>query len=133
MSRPRVLVALAGAVLLGSLWLDWYGFEPASPFGSDPVGIVQGMITIGVGPWSPTAWGMFAVLDVVLAAIALVAVAAVVRPPAARAVRVLGLVAAALVVFRLAVPPEDGLSIAAGGLVALVASVVATVAAWRSA
>lgn len=130
---PRALTALGGAVLLGSLWLDWYGFEPSSPFGSDPVGIVDGAITIAVGPWSPTAWGMFAVLDVVLATVALVAVAALVRPAAARAVRALGMVAAALVVFRLAVPPEDGLSIAAGGFVALAAAIFATAASWRAA
>src|SRR5215217_417904 len=103
--RVRVwewLTALAGAVLLASLFLPWYGD----------------------GDETATGWQSLTVVDVVLAvaalaAVALPIVAATQRTPAVpqswtALVMLVGVVAALLAVFRLLNVPGDGLGREAG-------------------
>ena len=105
-----------GLALLASLWLDWYG----------------GM----------TAWQALAVIDVLLALLALVPLALVVaqatrRSPAVPvALSVLtplaGALAAALIAFRLIDLPDGAVAVHGGAWLALAAALVVVVGGWRS-
>jgi hypothetical protein len=123
---PRALTALGGAALLGSLWLTWFRYEEETL-----VPVDGASIDVFVGADSANAWELLSAPEnVALAAIGLVAMAALVRPVAALAVRVLGAVAVALVVFRVVSPPEAGFGASTGAFVALAGALVALAGAW---
>jgi hypothetical protein len=110
------LAGAGGVALLASLFLDWYG--------------------------DLTAWQALAVIDVVLAVLALVPLALVVaqatrRSPAVPvALSVLtvpaGALAAALVAFRLIDLPSGAVEVHGGAWLALGAALLAAVGGWRS-
>jgi hypothetical protein len=126
MSWARALTALGGAALLASLWLTWFEYG-----GATIAPVEDGRVDVLVGEDSSSGWHLLSAPEAVaLAAIALVAVAASVRPVAARAVRVLGVVAVALVALRIASPPVAGFDAAAGAFVALAAAAATTAGAW---
>jgi hypothetical protein len=113
------LAAAGGVLLIVSLFLPWYeGAEPVSGFEA------------------------LSVIDILLALLALLAFALPVlqatqdapNKPVGAAVLgvVLGALGALLVVFRLIDSPADGLEVRPGAWVALAATVLITVAAWRS-
>ena len=70
------LAGLGGLILLGSLWLKWYGpdFSGLLPKGARGAHV---LVVNGAQPFAPdlTAWQAFSVLDVILALIALLAIA----------------------------------------------------------
>ena len=87
-------------------------------------------IDVFVGADSATAWELLSAPETVtLAAIGLVAIAVLVRPVAALAVRVLGAVAVAIIVFRI-VDPDIGFTATTGAFVALAGALVALAGAW---
>jgi hypothetical protein len=114
------IAGAAGAVLVVSLFLEWYG--------------------AGAKTW--TAWQSFGTLDVVLAvaglmAIALAVVAVVHRTQAVplaigSLLVLLGVVASAWLVFRVASPPDGVTHREAGLWIALVACLAVTIAALAS-
>jgi hypothetical protein len=77
------LAGLGGAILLGSLWLKWYGFDVGPLIrsigsrGSVATDALRGATLFGANDHVPdiTAWQAFSVLDVILALIALLAIA----------------------------------------------------------
>jgi hypothetical protein len=124
--RDGEWIAGAGAVaLLASLFLHWYGF-------SDGRG------------GEATAWQALAVLDVLLALLALVPLGLVYLQatrespslPVAFSVCTLlaGLVATLLILYRMAAQPgpNDVVGLEAGAFLALAAAVVVTAGGWRS-
>jgi carbon starvation protein CstA len=116
------LAGAAALLLLASLFLDWYG----------------------VGAGGASAWQAFGVLDVVLAALALVPLALVVtqatrRSPAIPvALSVLttlaGALAALLIVVRLIAQPGPNalVTVEPGAWLGLLAAVLVTAGGWRS-
>jgi hypothetical protein len=75
--RPAdYLAGIGGVILLGSLWLHWYGpdFSGLLPKGEKGAPF---LVVNGEQPFAPdlTAWQAFSVLDVILALIALLAIA----------------------------------------------------------
>jgi hypothetical protein len=113
------LAGAGGALLIVSLFLPWYeGTEPLTGFEA------------------------LSVIDILLTLVALVALALPVlqatqdvpSKPVGTAVLlvVFGALATLLVAFRLIDSPADGLSVRPGAWIALVASVLITVGAWRS-
>jgi hypothetical protein len=113
------LAGAGGILLIVSLFLPWY--EAAKPV---------------------TGFEALSVIDILLALLALLALALPVlqatqdapNKPVGAAVLgvVLGALGALLVVFRLIDSPADGLEVRPGAWVALAATVLITVAAWRS-
>jgi len=138
MSRLRpgdVVAGVGGAILFVSLFLHWYGFDPhgLAPHARSLVGAV---------PPGVTAWQAFSVIDVLLAACALLAIAvpivtAVARGPAKPiAFDILascgGVLAVLLIVFRLiAQPGNDALIAVKGGAwIGLAGALIALAGAW---
>jgi len=133
-NRPRIgelLAGLSGIVLVGSLFLSWYGTGddgcPAPP--------------ANCGPSSVSGWESFAVLDLVLLLAGLMAVATLAltitqRAPAApietaALTAAVGLIALVWVALRLLAAPEaaDGLGVRWGWL-GLAATAGLTAGAW---
>lgn len=126
-----VVAGVAGAVLLASLFLDWYG--PEVVFGA------LGRIDFGV-----SAWEAFSVLDVVLALLALVPFGLV----ATQATRdspsipvlfsvlstLAGTIATLLILYRLLNQPgpNDLVEVEPGAWIGLAAAVALAAAGWRS-
>jgi hypothetical protein len=102
---PRALAVLGGLALLGSLWIPWYAHLTESLFiisrGADDTETVSLLGEVRGG--GVAAWRVFTVTDVVLAAFAVLVPLIAVRW--ADAVRYAGVLALALVVFRLIEPP----------------------------
>jgi hypothetical protein len=113
------LAAVAGIALIASLLLPWYE-------GADPL----------------TGYEALSVIDILLTLLALLALALPVlqatqdapNKPVGTAVLtiVFGALGTLLVVFRLIDSPADGLEVRAGAWIALAATILITVAAWRS-
>lgn len=115
----RALTALGGLALLASLWLTWFSID-----------VDEDVIVYGISSVESSAWSL-AWTDVVLATVALIALAALLRPVALRAIRVLGPLAVAVVGWELLTPP-DGSRAALGIYAALAAAILATAASWWS-
>jgi|tagenome__1003787_1003787.scaffolds.fasta_scaffold20968925_4 hypothetical protein len=124
--RPADLLACAGgAVLLVSLFLTWYGRDREAPPSGD--GLAVGLESTG--------WQALTVIDVLLAAAALVAVAVPVVTAAARgpakavALDIIGSVTSALavllVLWRLIDAPADGLEVRSGAWIGLAGALIA--------
>jgi hypothetical protein len=144
MSRLRpgdVVAGVGGAVLFVSLFLHWYGFD-AKPL-IKTVGSGGTVDTQGLGGVAPiTAWQAFSVVDILLAACALLAIAvpvvtALARGPAKPiALDILascgGVLAVLLIVFRLiAQPGNDALIAVKGGAwIGLAGALIALAGAW---
>jgi hypothetical protein len=115
------LAGFAGAVLIGSLFLDWYRLP---------------------GGESVNAWDAFTVIDVILFVVGLVGIALVVANATQRTMAIPqalstlsfipALVAAVLTVYRTASPPGDGETRQVGVWLALGASLALLVAATRA-
>jgi hypothetical protein len=124
--RPAdVLAGAGGVVLLGSLFLHWYGFAGAG------------------GPIHPlTAWQAFSAIDILLALIAALAIgvpitSAVARSPAkpvafALGTSVGGFLAVLLVLFRLIDQPGNHrlVTVQAGAWVGLAGALITLVGGW---
>lgn len=119
-------------MLLGSLWLSWYRVTLPEPPEPPPFGVVL-LVAVDEGDTDTTlsAWNLFSVLDVLLAVLAAALVVLAARPVTPWLPRVLAVVAGALVLFRVVVPPYELLEPAVGGLLALTAALA--VAAWPEA
>lgn len=127
----RALLALGAAVLLGSLWLSWY--QPDIPGTSAGAEVEEGFHVFVDGEIESrlSAWVVLSVVDLLLAVLATALIAVAVRPVTRWLPRALATVALALVVARVAAPPEnDLLNPAFGAFVALAAALVVTAIAW---
>jgi hypothetical protein len=119
---PRALALAGGIMLLGSLFLPWYAHFTESVFiitrgsnGSETVRLGGGV----------AAWRVFTVTDIVLAALAVTVPLLALRW--ADAVRYAGVLALALVVFRMIEPPGEPIAFA---LTIGAALALAGTAAW---
>jgi hypothetical protein len=151
MSRLRpadVLAGIGGVVLLGSLFLKWYGFDASALTDRHvvPVAISQfagrAARSLAAAVPSLTAWQAFSIIDVLLAAIALLAIAlpivtALARGPAkpvafAVLTSVFGLLAVLLVLFRLVDQPGNDqlVAVKAGAYVGLAGALLTFAGGW---
>ncbi|WP_028058153.1 hypothetical protein [Candidatus Solirubrobacter pratensis] len=143
MSRLRpadVLAGVGGTVLLGSLWLTWYGFAAGVLIGPGGDAVLFGANDRHVP--ALTAWEAFSVTDVLLALFALLAIgvpltSALARGPAKPvAFTVLGSVggvlAVLLVLYRLLDQPGSNALVAvkAGAWIGLAGAVLTLVGCW---
>jgi hypothetical protein len=130
MRRAEPVAGLGGLLLLVSLFLPWYGVELPPAVGDlEPF-----------GPEDVTAWQAFTVIDVLLAALGLLAIVVPVSsllangPAKPIAVAVLagalGWIAVVLVIFRLVDSPTDGLELRYGAWVGLAAALIAWIGSW---
>jgi hypothetical protein len=72
--RPAdVLAGIGGIVLLGSLWLKWYGFDAGVLLGPGRAPVLFGA-NDGAHPLAISGWEAFDVTDVLLAIAALLAI-----------------------------------------------------------
>jgi hypothetical protein len=144
MSRLRrgdVVAGIGGVILLVSLWLHWYGFDPSGlvkTIGAS--GTVQ-LNTFSDGP-AFSAWQAFSILDIVLAVIALVAIGVPVltattkspAKPVAFAVTgtVLSALAVLLILYRIANQPGSNALVAVkpGAWIGLAGALIAAVGCW---
>jgi hypothetical protein len=132
MRRAEPLAGLGGLLLLVSLFLPWYGGDTLPP--------VRGDLQL-LGPPDQTAWQAFAVIDVLLALLAvpaiLVPVLSVATRGPAKAVAITviasatGWLAILLVAFRLVFEPE-GMRPLSGAWIGLAGAVLAWVGSWLS-
>jgi hypothetical protein len=134
MRKAEPIAGLGGLLLLASLFIPWYERALVRTVGS-------GGSTSDTGV-ELTAWSAFAVADVLLALIALVALAvpavsAIARGPAAPigtevVASLLTGLGVLIVLFRLAFPPGDALSLSAGAWVGLAGILIAFIGSWLS-
>ena len=146
MNRPRpadVLAGVGGVVLLGSLWLKWYGFDADAlvPKG-ELEGPAKNLVDTALATADITAWQAFSVTDVLLALFALLAIgvpltSALARRPAKPvAFTVLGSVggvlAVLLVLYRLVDQPGSNALVAvkAGAWIGMAGAVLTLVGSW---
>jgi hypothetical protein len=143
--RPADLLAgLGGLVLYGSLFLTWYGFK-APPVRIQTRGSAVTILNTFVGPADSTGWQSFAVSDIVLAAVAALAVsiplAIALLPqrvslPVTLAIltSVAGIVAVLLVVAHLIFQPgpDQYVEVRAGAWVGLAGALLVTAGGWLS-
>jgi hypothetical protein len=146
MRRAEPVAGLGGILLLVSLFLPWYeprlsdaewlhSFEPGG------FQAVQGQLAL-TSTSAITAWRTFTVIDVLLAALALVAIAVplvalLARGPAkpvaiAVVASALGWLAVLLVGFRIVDSPADYLQPVMGAWLALAGALIAWVGSWLS-
>jgi hypothetical protein len=136
--RPAdVLAGIGGAVLLGSLFLDWYGFSLPGVTDGPTTAAIQPFIVPGL-----TAWKAFTVTDILLAAVAVLAISlplvtAVARGPAKPVAvgvttTVAGAFAVLLVLYRIVNQPGDNrlVTVESGAWGGLAGAVLLTVGAW---
>lgn len=142
MNRPRpadVLAGIGGLVLLGSLWLKWYGFD-AGPLiettGAAGTRDLQRLVP------DLTAWQAFSVTDILLALFAALAIGVPVSSVLARttakpvAFTVLasvgGALAVLLVLFRLIDPPgsNDLVALKTGAWIGLAGAILTFLGSW---
>jgi hypothetical protein len=129
----EIVAGLGGLALLVSLFLTWYHLEP--PDAGNAL-VVVSLATDG----RLTAWGSFAVIDVLLALIALLAIAVPIISTTSRGpakpigIQVIGSaigwIAVLLVVVRLIFPPGDHLGPALGAWIGLAGALVAWIGSW---
>jgi hypothetical protein len=137
--RPGdVLAGIGGVVLLGSLWLHWYAIDLSGLADGDPL---AAPILAQVAP-PISAWEAFSSTDILLAAVALLAigltlVTAVARGPAkpvafAVVTSAVSPLAVLLVLYRIVNPPGDNqlVAVQSGAWIGLAGAVVLTVGAW---
>jgi hypothetical protein len=140
-NRPRpadVLAGLGGAVLLGSLWLKWYGFD-ADALAPKGAGVLS---VLNTGTPSVSAWQAFSVTDILLALFAALAIGVPVSSILARttakpvAFTVLsscgGALAVLLVLYRLIDPPGSNelVALETGAWIGLVGAILTFVGSW---
>jgi hypothetical protein len=140
-NRPRpadVLAGLGGIVLLGSLWLKWYGFD-ADALVPEGDGVLS---VLNTGTPSVTAWQAFSVIDILLALFAALAIGVPVSSILARttakpvAFTVLasvgGALAVLLVLYRLVNQPGSNelVAVKAGAWIGLVGAILTFVGSW---
>ncbi len=147
--RPGDVVAgIGGVVLLGSLWLKWYGFDPNGLVPTTINGRPGPPLAIsrftGAGRLVPdiTAWQAFSVIDILLALLALLAIgvpltSALARGPAKPiAFAVLsslgGALAVLLVLFRIVDQPGSNALVAvkAGAWIGLAGALITFAGSW---
>ena len=117
-ARAPHLVAMAGAALLvGSLFAPWYGYDPPPPRPA-PGGGILGLLNTVVGSDTASAWQAFELIPVGLTIAAALAFAP--RRPAAAA----GPLAIALVLYALLAPPENWSDIRVGAWLGLAGAVL---------
>jgi hypothetical protein len=136
-----VIAGIGGVVLLGSLFLKWYGFD-ASGLVPEPLrsGVIQELNSFSTP--SATAWQIFSITDILLAAVALLAMAIPVvtavattpaKPVALTVVTsVAGAFAVLLVLYRIVNQPGDNALIAvkAGAWIGLAGALISFAGAW---
>ena len=139
--RPADLLAgIGGAVLLGSLFLHWYGLDAGAlvPFEHDN----EAASFVGSQIPDITAWQAFSITDILLAAVAALALAlplvtAVARGPAKPVA--FGVIASAvgpfailLVLYRIVNQPgsNEAVAVRSGAWIGLAGAVLLTVGAW---
>jgi hypothetical protein len=137
--RPAdVLAGIGGVVLLASLFLHWYGFDLGAVFQpGEPTPTLTGTVVPSV-----TGWQAFSVTDILLAAVAVLAIAlplvtAVARGPAkpvavAVVTTVAGFFAILLVLYRIVNQPGENsiVVVEIGAWAGLAGAVLVTVGAW---
>jgi hypothetical protein len=133
MRRFEPVAGLGGLILLVSLFLPWYSGTPL---------IAQTDMTLIDVTQHPSAWEAFAVIDVVLALLALLAIAVPIVSLAASgpakpiAVAVLasafGWIAVVLVAIRVDEPPDGFYSRNYGAWLALAGALIAWIGSWLS-
>jgi hypothetical protein len=136
--RPADVVAgIGGVVLLGSLWLKWYGIDSGA-FADGSTLVSPGLAEIP----SIDAWQAFSIVDVVLALLALLAIgvpltSAFARGPAKPVAFALlsslgGALAVLLVLFRIVDQPGSNALIAvkAGAWIGLAGALIAFAGSW---
>jgi hypothetical protein len=134
--RPGDVVAgVGGVILFVSLFLHWYGFDASALTRGGAVAVSQRVPSI-------TAWQAFSIVDILLAACALLAIAVPIVTATARgpakpiAFDILascgGVLAVLLIVFRLiAQPGNDALtSVRGGAWIGLAGALIALAGAW---
>jgi hypothetical protein len=135
--RPAdVLAGIGGAVLLGSLFMKWYGFDASAL----APGVAGRLLSRSVP--AVTAWQAFSITDVLLAAVALLGIAiplvtAVSTSPAKPVAltvitSVAGTLGVLLVLYRIVDQPGDNALVAVetGAWIGLAGAVLTLVGAW---
>jgi len=135
MRRAEPVAGLGGVLLLVSLFLPWYGL-PKSPFDDGP------LLSTYSGDTVLSAVQVFSVIDILLAAIAVVAIAVPIvsltasgpaKPIATQVIAsVLGGFGVLLVLFRLVDAPYDGFELRYGAWLGLAGALIAWVGSWLS-
>ncbi|MDA0180938.1 hypothetical protein OJ997_11585 [Solirubrobacter phytolaccae] len=124
MRARRALIAVGALAVLGSLWLVWYGLAP------DVVAQSGESIELSLeDDEAYTAWRLFTLVDLALAALSVALIVVTTRPAAVWAWRLLATATLALVAFRMVEPPE-GLEPSWGALLALAGGLLAAILAW---
>jgi hypothetical protein len=142
-NQPRpadVLAGIGGVVLLGSLWLKWYGFAAGALIGPGGKPVLFGANDRAVP--DITAWQAFSVTDILLALFAALAIGVPVSSILARttakpvAFTVLssigGFLAVLLVLFRIVDQPGSNeiVAVKAGAWIGLAGAVLTFVGSW---
>jgi hypothetical protein len=142
MRRFELVAGLGGVVLAVSLWLTWYEFVPPPVDQPPPDGEILGFLTTYTGDFTTTAWQSFAVIDVLLAIVALLAIAVPIVSVGAKGpgkpigleviASVTGLIGVLLVALRLVDAPGDDLELRLGAWIAFAGALVAWIGSWLS-
>jgi hypothetical protein len=141
--RPAdVLAGIGGAVLLGSLWLHWYGLDAGALIRGDDSHSTGWTLYAPLGGYGATAWQAFSVIDVLLAIAALLAIGVPVSSVLARSpampvafallATVGGAIAVLLVLYRIVDQPGSNALVAvkAGAWIGLAGAVITLVGSW---
>jgi hypothetical protein len=144
MNRPRPadwLAGIGGVVLLGSLWLNWYGLDVGALAPEQERGTL-GFLNTFTGPPQATAWQAFSVTDILLAIAALLAIGVPLTSALAKttakpvAFTVLsscgGAIAVLLVLYRIVNQPGSNelLAVKAGAWIGLAGAILTLVGSW---
>jgi hypothetical protein len=141
MNRPRpadVVAGIGGVVLLGSLWLKWYGFD-ADALAPKGEGVLN---LLNTGTPSVSAWQAFSVIDILLALFAALAIGVPLTSMFAKttakpvAFTVLsscgGVLAVLLVLFRIVDQPGSNelVAVKSGAWIGLAGAILTLVGSW---
>lgn len=139
MRKAEPIAGLGGLGLLVALFLKWYEAEPAVAADGMPQTL---SVLVGAEPVDVTGWQAFAVVDVLLTLLALLALAVplstlLTKGPAksigtAVLASAFGWLAVLIVAWRIVFPPEDHHLAGPGAWIALAAAVLGWVGAWLS-